>query len=390
MGVNLAKFVRFDHFGIYGIHNNDGVFDPNEITDGVSGEEKIWRDAQFGMTWNGFFVKNKYGTHYVEVSSANDIQVVKNDGTARLKIGKLSDDNFGLRINDNNGNAVLETGSDGSLWLKKQLSISNTSGTDYEIAIGYLDKTKPSTQIHEVFDANNKFIVYEDGSVVAKSIEATGGKIGNLTIGEIEETIEDVQKLDIFSNLGYTFNIKGNTAEPADLLLEAAWTGITPPLDSTYEWSWTKDFENWFTLSSTSSTCQISYNSISESLGHLNNFYVRLKCTIGTNNYEAIKTIYRTFSGESPYTVVIDSSTGTLFLNKDISATLIATVYYGNEDVTANFPFTAFSWEKYNAQGNLDEEWTEGHKSWGNRLTITADDIFKKAKFACNIEIEEA
>ena len=189
-GINLSKFVRFDHFGIYGIDSNSSeAYVP-------SSENEIWNDAKFGMTWNGFFVKNKYGTHSVEVSSTNDIRVMK-QSVELIKIGKLDENGnvFGIRIADASGVPVMETDSTGKLWLKNRLDISSTNGSNYNIGIGYLDDTKPDTSIHEVFNANDSFIVYEDGSMKATdgeftgTIHATGGTIGDLTI----ETADSIQ-----------------------------------------------------------------------------------------------------------------------------------------------------------------------------------------------------
>lgn len=94
-GINLSKFVRFDHFGIYGIDSDaseDETYEP-------STEDDIWDDAKFGMTWKGFFVKNKYDNYSVEVSSVDDIRVLKQD-VELIKIGKLSNNTFGIRIAD--------------------------------------------------------------------------------------------------------------------------------------------------------------------------------------------------------------------------------------------------------------------------------------------------
>jgi len=180
-GINLSKFVRFDHFGIYGMDNPDqtGAYAPTS-------EEQIWNDAKFGMTWKGFFLKNKYETHTIEISSTDDIRVM-NGSTELIKIGKLGENKFGIRIADTSGYTVMETGTDGRLWLRNRLNISSTTGTNY-IGIGYLSAVKPSTAIHEVFNANGNFIVYEDGSMKAADgeftgeIHATSGTFGDMTI----------------------------------------------------------------------------------------------------------------------------------------------------------------------------------------------------------------
>lgn len=195
-GVNLSKFVRFDHFGIYGIENNSG---DNYVPET---EAQIWNDAKFGMTWNGFFVKNKYGDYTTEVSSTDDIRVIKpgqNDSIIELiKIGRIfhdtsdpTNDVFGIRISNNAGVPVMESDNTGGLWLRDHLSISTTQqtvGDQFHVDIGYLTGYKPGyPDIHEVFNANDGFLVYEDGS-----IKATSGTIGSMTIEKIERTYYEI------------------------------------------------------------------------------------------------------------------------------------------------------------------------------------------------------
>lgn len=178
-GINLSKFVRFDHFGIYGMDNPEqgGSYTP-------SSEDDIWNNAPFGMTWKGFFMKNTLdnGAHMVEVSSLNDIRVLNNSSEV-IKIGKLSNDKYGIRISSA-GSPVMETGTDGNLWLTGRLNIYSNN---YEIGIGYLNIVTGDPS-HRIFDANGNFIIYEDGSIRAYNgefngtIHATAGTIGSMTI----------------------------------------------------------------------------------------------------------------------------------------------------------------------------------------------------------------
>lgn len=233
-GVNLSKFVRFDHFGIYGIDTDASqgeVYEPES-------EDDIWDDAKFGMTWKGFFIKNKYGNHSVEISSTDDIRVMR-QSTEIIKIGKLeeNEDVFGIRIADLSGHPVMETDSDGKLWLRKRLDISSTNGTDYNIGIGYLSEVKPDTSIHEVFNANDAFLVYEDGSMKATdgeftgTIHATGGTIGNVTIAEVEQA---AYRVDIESDSGTIFkNGQGQKVLTAEL-----YKGDTKVTEGTFTYTW--------------------------------------------------------------------------------------------------------------------------------------------------------
>jgi hypothetical protein len=55
---------------LYGI-NGQAEFNPLISSDGVSGEDKIWRDANFALTWKGFMLKNDDGS--VRITSDDDI-----------------------------------------------------------------------------------------------------------------------------------------------------------------------------------------------------------------------------------------------------------------------------------------------------------------------------
>ena len=206
IGYNQNSYVRFDSFGIYGIQDNLN-FTPVKEAD-------IYDNAKFGMTWSRFFMKNKSENGSVEISTDEDFQV-KAGENERIKIGRLSSHNvqidktdpskgtkteyiYGIRISDANGNSVLVTGDDGNLWLKNQLLIGGNS--DAMVSLGYLNGTKEvnetitsedgSTQItkkiyHEVLNANDYFIVYENGDVIANNgvfngeINAKSGSFGN-------------------------------------------------------------------------------------------------------------------------------------------------------------------------------------------------------------------
>lgn len=253
-GINLSKFVRFDHFGIYGIDTDASEGE----TYNPSSEEDIWDDAKFGLTWSGFFVKNKYGNYSIEVSSTNDIRVV-NQSTELIKIGKLSNNTFGIRIADASGAPVMETDSTGKLWLKNRLDISSTSGS-YNIGIGYLSGVKTGTQIHEIFNANNAFLVYEDGSIKATSgeftgtIHATGGTIGNMTINEVEQS---TYRTEIESNAGTVFK----NGEGTKTLTAKLFRGDSEITTGTFVYTW---FLNGVQLSNTTKQISVTASSLNE------------------------------------------------------------------------------------------------------------------------------
>lgn len=69
------------------------------------------------------------------------------------------------------------------------------------------------------------------------------------------------------------------------------------------------------------------------------------------------------------------------------SVTLTATVEKGNEDITDRFATTDFSWERTSGNPEYDREWNNRHKSVGRTITVTAQDIFKRATFDCILTI---
>ncbi len=197
-GVNLGKFVRHDQFGFYGVDFNEpnryDRFKPQEMSD-------VWSTADFGLTWDGFFFKNKdeNNNYWIEISSENDFAIMEGDpsepesGAPRVKIGRLGNGIYGLLINDEDGDPVLqasnanddpETDIDSTLWLTGILNIKQTIEDPKQIRIGYFDSA--TKDIKETINVNDEFIVWEDGSV--KTIT---GEIGGIQIDQLSTTINN-------------------------------------------------------------------------------------------------------------------------------------------------------------------------------------------------------
>ena len=382
-GINLGKFVRFDHYGIYGV-NGESNFSPNS-------EQEIYDKASFGMTWNRFFMKNNKGTGSIEISTDKDIQI-KAEENERIKIGRLDENGqqYGIRISDDSGKSVMETGDEGKLWLKNQLNISK-SKNDYNIQLGFLDKTKENN-IHEVFNATDKFIVYEDGSMKATdgeftgTINATGGKIGNMTIGTVESAItnmdsiaEATRKLDISSKLGYNFKVEGGVSSPVALELVATPTAFT--IDTSgISWFGSNNFESWIELDNNTNTYSLAYEDFKEK--QLNStYYIKAVATsIDGNSYEdwtTIMSISDGKKGEDALSLVIFSTKGNYFKNNQGSTTLIAKLFKGGQEIDAYEPYEyTYIWRDAN-----DPNWS----SPGKTLTVTADDVSFSRTYICDI-----
>lgn len=209
--INYDQYVRFDQYGIYGITGESEWI--------ASSIEDVKNNADFALTWNGFILRKKDNTGYLELSTAEDFVIgtyITNENARfglvkqeRIKIGNIGTEaapNYGIRIKDENDNTVLLTKDDGSLWLENRLNIETY--TNNQVGIGKLDSEATKDEVHggRVINASNQFVVYEDGHIVAESgsfkghieassgsfkghIVATSGQIGNLSIDDIESNI---------------------------------------------------------------------------------------------------------------------------------------------------------------------------------------------------------
>lgn len=232
---NFSKFVRLDQYGLYGINGYSNFNSAEKDKDGLVGEEKIWKYSNFALTWRGFQIKSSHVQGgYVSITSDHDFQVINAKGNEQVKIGLLyangGDDGqtpiYGLQLRDYDQNLVMEHGSDGKMWIRNELKV----GVDLSsVSIGYLEDTKAisyrntvdfsdktNEEIHQVINANNKFMVYEDGSMKATDgeftgiIYAIGGKIGNMEIDSFIDPGYEVS-IEIEEGTGTVFDTDGES-----------------------------------------------------------------------------------------------------------------------------------------------------------------------------------
>lgn len=248
-GIVTNNFVRFDQYGVYGIKGTtEDPYNPQKETtaDGITaiGEDKIWRDALFGMTWKGFFLKNKSAdkNQQIEISTEKDIcisKIVDNEVIDKIKIGQITTkDNkvaYGLQLKDDTGTTTMETDDSGRLWLRDKLRISDT------VSIGVLETGKNR---YQVFNSNNNFIVYNDGTVEATQGNFSGSTIGGFTIEDNRLFSNDVvlssRGIEIKNN-GILSILDGNTEVfSANKAFYEKTTDITPQEGKTY-YTYNKD-----------------------------------------------------------------------------------------------------------------------------------------------------
>ena len=92
----------------------------------------------------------------------------------------------------------------------------------------------------------------------------------------------------------------------------------------------------------------------------------------------------------SPFSIQILSSNGNIFINGQTDTTLTAFVYRGKDDVTNDFPMSAFRWTRKSDDEASDALWNAQHEGFkSNILVLTTDDVEKRATFNCHVTISE-
>lgn len=309
---NFGEFVRFDQYGIYGMRG-DQDFTPDN-------EEEIKTYADFGFTWDGFFLKSNYGNvapeeqGYISIDSVNDIQVIDGQGIERIKIGRLGQDLFGIKFSDSTGAPVMITDDDGQLFLKQKIFIGpDISDTyRYRAQIGIIESytvdgevttdnsLKDYSKIFSVKDQENTetVAIYDNGLLKADKVEltgtiyATGGKIGNMTIEDINNIGQIGKNVTIESLEGEFFKLKDGVASPESLTLTARLSNIEVVGDTGYTWSGSNDFDQWEILAGSGNQYIFTYENHKDKFNSNGTYFIRLIVT-GTDgeNYTSYLTI---------------------------------------------------------------------------------------------------
>lgn len=380
-GFNYSNFVRFDQYGIYGIKGNSEFIPLNE--------NSVWENASYALTWKGFMLKNNDGS--VKITSNEDIQIFSGD-QERIKIGRFIEPGdqivYGIRISNDNGEPVMVTDDSGELWLKNRLRIGVNNDTTVEI--GYLNRVREDTGIHEIFHAgkeNQEFIVYEDGKMIAQGAEfhgdiyATGGKIGNMTIGEVQSGIESTKDVEIIANYGTTFQIDANNeVYPNKLDFRMVEKNISITSTNNIRWELSSNFDpdSWVLVAQ-----DIEVSIPYEDVQFLNNScYLKLTVIDSEGKeYSNFITIHRISDGKHPVVLTITSTTGGVYINGEIKAQLRAIAWRNGIDITSSYDDQSFVWTKYDKNGTKDLTWSD----FGPIIEIDHTEVEQKATFSCEL-----
>ena len=314
-GYDLSNFVRFDKYGVYAI---DGpkvdaektygkAFDPSNYVGYSSPEDLIQDKATFSLTREGFTLKTKFPNIDEEenkgkfsITSKEDLQLFNEV----IKLGRLSDDlkTYGLRLSDYNGNPVLTASSSidggnlvltGRIGIKEELSDYDNNFINNRVELGLLKKydngynkifsAKPNTltssENNEKLENGETLAIFDDGTLLANkvnltgTINATGGKIGNLTIQEMVTKIESIdgsnfKTISIENSNGLVF-----TDEVSELNFEVIIEGFEE--EPNYRWSYSSDLDSW-TEFSQEKNLNLTFNQISDKLNLNNSIFLEV------------------------------------------------------------------------------------------------------------------
>ena len=173
---DLKTYVRFDKYGLYGIKNDEDYV--------AKDLEDVKDKAFFGITWDGFFIKNSYTDGEVSITSDDDF-VVKQNGQNRIKIGAVEKDStgaptkYGIHIINDNGQVVFDTGDDGNIAITGTINAQagNFSG---QVAVG------DSANNHIIIDGNS------DNPTISSSNYSEGSNTGWIINGDGDATFSNV------------------------------------------------------------------------------------------------------------------------------------------------------------------------------------------------------
>lgn len=96
--------------------------------------------------------------------------------------------------------------------------------------------------------------------------------------------------------------------------------------------------------------------------------------------------------GDSTITVKVESTDGTNYYNREVNTTLIAKVFYGNEDITDSVDERFFLWTRFSGSNfkEQDDYWNSQHTEPTKTIHITDDDLlYGSSDFYCDVDDQE-
>lgn len=385
-GLDTSRGVRFDRMGIYGFNKPYSKETGEKFVDAASWHpdsiEEVQEHSIFALTWDGLYLNIGSGAYnkYQNLDDKGEPGQTESFATPQwhasgAKLGKTNDylynswSDKGYPYYDPSYNASSRP------VFAKVMTVGNAEG-------------------------NENFAIYDDGTVIANNIRFTGSVTyaedaspTRTVYGKIAmtEPPEDGTRYSSFPEWDDTYTPRWHrNVEPEDQVYArtedggSSWQGpffisgkgitgsetqyavgekgLNPAQIPDSKWS--KDFPQ---------------NDIDGKA-----IYTRAR-SIYDNGETSSWSYTAGFIGTGPIMVEVTTYSGDIYLNNQITTTLMAIVTQDNIDITNEFPLSAFTWTRYNAKGIEDYTWPEH----GNLLAISNKDVLRKATFSCAVDIEK-
>ena len=372
---NTNKGVRFDKFGLYGFDGRDGqTWAPSNLDD-------VKEYSNFGLTWDGLFLKLGTGEYKNYQNSSGELQTLNEAITHKSNtiLGRTN----GLIYNDwttegvpyyniNNKNGTFT----------KIFAVGNGEGDNEELviydngtlvannikltgSIEWTEASSPSKTVYATYE-------YVNGSASDKNHPADGKKYKNIPEHDGEQDDKTIYKgwHRVYSkndsyyattdNAGATwqgpFLISGKEVQEIIIEYMVEVVGIDPS-SAIYNDSWSSTFPT-----------QVGYDKC---------VYKRKKYLYNDGTYSNYE--YETFyvsgeQGSGALNCYIESLEGNLFSEEDLTRniTLTARIFLGDEEIDANGEFT-YTWYVNSTAQTSDSG--KGKKTY----TKTLNDIANKS-----------
>lgn len=204
--------------------------------------------------------------------------------------------------------------------------------------------------------------------------------LGNFTALENRISDDMQARLNELVEQAKPYTIKLSTDNGVVFKNQEGETVVTPrlykggkPSTSSVVWSWSLG-----NVTTTGMTYRVSGHDVKETSNLVVSAYV--------DNILVASTEVTLTNLAEPILMTIKTSNGNLFKNNLINTVLTATLWRGGKEIDTDGSQFSYIWTRTDADGNADTLWNQAHTYSSKSITITQQDIFRRAQFECAIE----
>lgn len=314
-----------------------------------------------------FYIETGFNTAYFEVTGiVNDTQFTC------LSLNDIAPERFmtlarqGNKTNADRQGSVYIDGKNKFLRVLDSVNSESIGQKNIKVQLGNLCGIN-----HPIFGMLEGYgVLLENAYICGRLVQHNPTTGEDWTVGAVAVSGEQVFHFD-----------KDGMPDKESIILTAQEFGITSTADNR-AWQY-KQGEQWLTIANS--------NTKTYTLRHDNPIWQdRHTLTIRyivANTYYDIITVTKLYDGDDAYSVQILSDSGNNFINGNVATTLRAEVWRGASNITATIPESRFSWLRTSDNTEGDTVWNQTHEGIGSTLTLTDSDVWRKAVFECNVNL---